>query len=168
MMTENNMLDIIKQAILLEHRGKALYESVAEKTEVAPVQELFEMLVEEEEKHIDILNKQFTLVANGKDLKTGELDKVQDITAKTVLSQGVVNGISAAGYEAAVIAAALEFEKNAVKYYGDQEAAANSPEEKKLFNWLVKWETEHMTMLAKIDDDLKEQVWYDNSFWPLD
>jgi rubrerythrin len=167
-MVENNMLDIIKKAILLEHRGKALYESVAQKTEVVPVKELFEMLMHEEEKHIDVLNKQFTLVANGKDFKTGELDKVEDITAKTVLSQGVVNGISAAGYEAAVIAAALEFEKNAVKYYGTQESEASSPEEKKLFNWLVRWETEHMTMLAKIDDDLKEQIWYDNSFWPLD
>ncbi len=167
-MVENNMLDIIKMAILLEHRGKALYESVAQKTEVVPVKELFEMLAHEEEKHIDVLNKQFTLVANGKDFETGELDKVEDITAKTVLSREIVKGISAAGYEAAVISAALEFEKNAVKYYGDQQAAASSPEEKKLFNWLVKWETEHMTMLAKIDDDLKEQIWYDNSFWPLD
>jgi rubrerythrin len=167
-MAENNMLDIIKKAILLEHRGKALYESVAKKTEISAVKELFEMLAEEEEKHIDILNKQFKLVSKGKNFDTGELEKVEGTTAKTVLSVKIVKGISAAGYEAAVIAAALEFEKNAVKYYGDQEAAANSPEEKKLFNWLVKWETEHMTMLAKIDDDLKEQIWYDNSFWPLD
>jgi rubrerythrin len=166
-MTENKTLDIIKMAILLEHRGKALYESVAQKTEVAAVKELFEMLTEEEEKHIDILNKQFTLVSKGKAFDTGELDKIEGKTAKTVLSVKIVKGISGAGYEAAVIAAALEFEKNAVKYYGDQEAAASSPEEKKLFNWLVKWETEHMTMLAKIDDDLKEQIWYDNSFWPL-
>ncbi|MGD2086703.1 MAG: ferritin family protein [Candidatus Aminicenantes bacterium] len=166
-MAENKTLDIIKKAILLEHRGKALYESVAQKTEVAPVKELFHMLVQEEEKHIDILNKQFALVAKGKDFETGELDKVEDITAKTVLSKAIVDGISGAGYEAAVIAAALEFEKNAVEYYGQQESAAGSPQEKRLFNWLVKWETEHMTMLAKIDDDLKEQIWYDNSFWPM-
>jgi rubrerythrin len=166
-MTENKTLDIIKMAILLEHRGKALYESVAQKTEVPAVKELFEMLTEEEEKHIDILNKQFTLVSKGKDFDTGELDKVEGTTVKTVLSVKIVKGISGAGYEAAVIAAALEFEKKAVKYYGDQEAAGSSPEEKKLFSWLVKWETEHMTMLAKIDDDLKEQIWYDNSFWPL-
>lgn len=167
-MAENKMLDIIKMAILLEHRGKALYESVAQKTEVPAVKELFEMLAEEEEKHIDILNKQFTLVSKGKDFDTGELDKVEGATAKTVLSVKIVKEISGAGYEAAVIAAALEFEKNAVKYYSDQETSASSPEEKKLFNWLVKWEIEHMTMLAKIDDDLKEQIWYDNSFWPLD
>ena len=167
-MAENETLDIIKKAILLEHRGKALYESVVPKTEVTAVKELFEMLAEEEEKHIDILNKQFVLVSKGKDFDAGQLEEVEDTTAKTVLSQAIVTGISGAGYEAAVIAAALEFEKNAVKYYGDQETTASSPEEKKLFNWLVKWETEHMTMLAKIDDDLKEQIWYDNSFWPLD
>lgn len=167
-MEENKTLDIIKKAILLEHRGKALYESVTQKTEVPAVRELFEMLAEEEEKHIETLNKQFTLVSKGNDFDAGELDKVEDSTAKTVLSQAIVKEISGAGYEAAVIAAALEFEKNAVKYYGDREAAAGSPEEKKLFNWLVKWETDHMTMLAKIDDDLKEQIWYDNSFWPLD
>jgi rubrerythrin len=167
-MTGNKTLDIIKMAILLEHRGKALYESVTQETEVAAVKELFEMLATEEEKHIETLNKQFKLVSKGKDFDTDELDKVESTTAKTVLSREIVKGISAAGYEAAVISAALEFEKNAVKYYGDQEAAASSPEEKKLFNWLVKWETEHMTMLAKIDDDLKEQIWYDNSFWPLD
>lgn len=167
-MAENKTLDIIKKAILLEHRGKALYESVTQKTQTEPVKELFEMLAKEEDKHIDILNKQFTLVSKGKDFDAGQLEEVEDVTAKTVLSQAIVKGISSAGYEAAVIAAALEFEKNAVKYYGDQETAASSPEEKKLFNWLVQWETEHMTMLAKIDDDLKEQIWYDNSFWPLD
>jgi rubrerythrin len=116
-MAENKTLNIIKKVILLEHRGKALYESAAHKTEVAAVKELFEMLAEEEEKHIDILNKQFILVAKGKNFEAGELDKVESTTAKTVLSQAIVKGISGAGYEAAVIAVALEFEKNAVKYY---------------------------------------------------
>ena len=64
-MAENKTLDIIKKAILLEHKGKALYESVAPKTEVTAVKELFEMLAEEEEKHIEILNKQFVLVSKG-------------------------------------------------------------------------------------------------------
>jgi len=25
-----------------------------------------------------------------------------------------------------------------------------------------------MTMLAKLDNEIKEQIWYDNNFWPLD
>ena len=167
-MAENKTLDILKGAILLEHRGKSLYESVAQKTDIAPVKELFELLVDEEIKHITILNEQFTLVSKGKDFDVSGLNEDEGTTTKAVLSEKIVSEISAAGYEAAAIAAALEFEKNAVKYYSDKGAAAGSPGEKMLFNWLVKWETGHMTMLAQIDNEIKEQVWYDNSFWPLD
>ncbi len=126
------------------------------------------MLVEEELKHIDILNKQYLLVSKGKPFNSTGLSDTKGTTVDAVLSKNIVKGISGAGYEAAVIAAALEFEKNAVKFYGERESAAVSDEEKNLFNWLVKWETDHMTMLAGIDNEIKEQIWYDNSFWPLD
>lgn len=166
-MVETKTLDIIKGAILLEHRGKALYESVARKTDVDAVKQLFLMLVEEENKHIDILNNQFKRVLKGKSFDASGLEDVKGTTADAVLSQNIVKEISGAGYEAAVIAAALGFEKNAVQYYSQQEAAAQAEEEKKLFAWLVTWETNHMTMLAKINDDIKEQIWHDNSFWPF-
>lgn len=166
-MVENKTLDIIKGAILLEHRGKALYESIAQKTDVDAVKQLFHMLVEEENKHIDILNNQFTRVLKGKSFDASGLENVKETSADAILSQDIVKGISGAGYEAAVIAAALELEKNAVQYYSQQEAAAQAEEEKKLFAWLAAWETNHMTMLAKINDDIKEQIWHDNSFWPF-
>jgi len=167
-MNANKTIDIIKKAILLEHRGKALYESTAEKTDVAPVRELFKMLAEEETKHIEILNKQFVRVSHGESFDSKGLDAIKGTYVDPVLSGKIVKGISGAGYEAAVIAASLEFEKNAVAYYGEQEKAAQSADEKQLFNWLVRWETDHMTMLAAIDNEIKEQIWYDNQFWPLD
>ena len=167
-MSENKTIDILKEAILLEHKGKALYKSVANQSENREAKELFEMLVTEEEKHVEILMKQLKLVAEGKDFDASGLDDIAPTTVDAVLSGKVINGINAAGYEAAVVSAALEFEKNAVAYYGKQEADAKSDDEKKLFNWLVKWEKEHMTMLAKIDNEIKESVWYDNNFWPLD
>jgi rubrerythrin len=167
-MADNKTIDILKEAILLEYKGKALYQSVSEKTDNQSAKELFDMLVNEENKHVEILNKQLKLVAGGNDFDASGLDDITPTTADAVLSEKIVKGISGAGYEAAVISAALEFEKNAVKYYGQQEAAAKTGDERKLFSWLVKWETEHMTMLAKIDDEIKEQIWYDNNFWPLD
>jgi rubrerythrin len=85
-----------------------------------------------------------------------------------VLAEKILKGVSGAGYEAAVIAAALEFEKNAVKYYSDRASSAESEEGRKLFSWLTEWEKGHMLMLAKLDNELKEKIWYDNQFWPLD
>jgi len=167
-MPENKPLDILKGALLLEHRGKALYNSVGESSKVESVKELFDMLVREEEKHIKMLNKQFSRLSKGKSFDISDLEKEESSTLEAIMTEKIVQDVAGAGYEAAVISAALEFEKNAVKYYSEQAASAESEAEKKLFEWLTDWEKNHMLMLAKVDNELKEKIWYDNQFWPLD
>jgi rubrerythrin len=167
-MANTKLLDILKGAILLEHRGKALYESVVKSSESDGVKELFNLLSHEEEKHIRMLKKQFSLVAKGDSFDIADLEKEHASTHEAVITDEIVKNISGAGYEAAVIAAALEFEKKAVKYYSDHASSAESSEEKKLFGWLAEWEKNHMMMMAQLDNELKEKIWYDNQFWPLD
>ena len=167
-MTETKTLDILKGAILLEHRGKALYESVVKTAESEGVKELFSMLSQEEEKHIGVLEKQFSRVVKGESFDISELDKEHASTHEAIITREIVKNISGAGYEAAVIAAALEFEKNAVKFYSEHTSTAESEQEKKLYNWLTEWEKNHMMMMARLDNELKEKIWYDNQFWPLD
>ena len=161
-------LDILKGAILLEKRGKSLYDSVLKTSESERVKELFNILSREEDKHIDVLTKQFSRITKGKSFDIGELEKEHATTYEAIITDEIVKGISAAGYEAAVIAAALEFEKNAVKFYSEHAASADSEQEKKLYLWLTEWEKNHMLMMARLDKELKEKIWYDNQFWPLD
>ena len=167
-MAETKTLDILKGAILLENRGKSLYESVVKSSESEGVQELFAMLSREEDKHIDVLTKQFSRISKGESFDVAELEKEQASPHDAVITDEIVKSISAAGYEAAVIAAALGFEKNAVKYYSEHASGAESEDEKKLYSWLTEWEKNHMLMLARLDNELKEKIWYDNQFWPLD
>jgi rubrerythrin len=167
-MSETKPLDILKGAILLEHRGKALYDSVVETSQKEGVKELFQTLSREEDRHIHILNKQFARIAKGEDFDIAEFEKEHAVTHEAVLTQKIVENISGAGYEAAVISAALAFEKNAVKFYSRHASEAGSEDEKKLYDWLTEWEKNHMLMLARLDNELKEKIWYDNQFWPLD
>ncbi len=167
-MAETKTLDILKGAILLEKRGRALYESVVKTSKTEGVKELFDMLSREEDKHIRVLNKQFSRIAKGRSFDTAGLEKEHASTHEAIMTQEIVEKISGAGYEAAVISAALGFEKNAVKYYSERAAAAESAQEKKLFVWLTEWEKNHLLMLARLDSELKEKIWYDNQFWPLD
>ena len=167
-MGQDKRVDIVKEAILLEYKGKALYESVTKTASVEAVRELFNMLVREEESHIRILNKQYSNLVKGEDIDASELEKSDGTVTATIISDAVVKEIFGAGYEAAVISAALEFEKNAVKYYSEKAEKAKSEDERKLFQWFTKWEQTHMMMLAKLDNEIKEQIWYDNQFWPLD
>ncbi|MFW6129153.1 MAG: ferritin-like domain-containing protein [Candidatus Aminicenantaceae bacterium] len=167
-MSENQILEILKGAILLEHKGKALYNSVISTSQVQEVKDLFSMLAREEEKHIEVLNKQFSRISKGEDFDVSDIRDLHGETLEAVLTEKIKENISGAGYEAAVISAALEFEKKSVEYYSDQASKARSEDEKKLFKWLTDWEKDHMMMLARIDDELKEKIWFDNKFWPLD
>ncbi len=167
-MTGSKSLDILKGAILLENRGKALYDSVVKTSQSEGVKELFNMLSREEDKHIGVLKKQFSLIAKGESFDIEELEKEHGSTHEAIITDEIVKDISAAGYEAAVIAAALEFEKNAVKFYSEHATSAESEQEKKLYHWLTEWEKNHMLMMARLDNELKEKIWYDNQFWPLD
>jgi rubrerythrin len=168
MASETTVLDIVKGAILLEHKGRALYESVVKTTAVPAVQELFNWLAVEEIKHIAFLEKQFQRLAKGEGMHGAPEAHDHAAVIDAVLVDEIVNNISGAGYEAAVISAALEFEKRAVAYYSGQRDQARSEAEKEVFEWLAKWETTHMEMLAKVDDELRQEIWYDNQFWPLD
>ena len=52
-MSQENTLDIIKGAILLERKGKTFYETTARNTASEAVREIFETMAAEEEKHAD-------------------------------------------------------------------------------------------------------------------
>jgi len=168
MTQDNRVLDITKNAILLERKGKALYDSVVKTTEVAAVKDLFGWLAEEEVKHIAFLERQFRRLSRGDRLDASGIDDGHRRVIDSVLTLEIVQGVSGAGYEAAVISAALEFEKRAVAYYSEQAKMGESEAEKEVFGWLSKWEVTHMEMLAKVDDELKQDIWFDNQFWPLD
>ena len=167
-MEQDKPLDIVKSAILLEHKGKALYDSVVQTTSVNAVKDLFTWLSEEETDHIAFLEKQYKRLAQGQSLDASGLEQGQSHAADSVLTQEIIKSVSGAGYEAAVISAALEFEKRAVDYYSQQARKADSQAARDVYGWLSRWETSHMEMLAEVDDGLKQEIWFDNQFWPLD
>jgi rubrerythrin len=87
--------------------------------------------------------------------------------ASTVLNRGIREKISAAGFEASAISAAIAMEQQAIKVYSEQAENASDPEEKKLYAWLTDWERQHLNRLMDIDRALLDSVWEDNHFWPF-
>jgi rubrerythrin len=61
----------------------------------------------------------------------------------------------------------MDFETRAVKIYSDRAEEATDPNEKEMYQMLADWEKGHHYWLHKINEDLKEQIWYDNNFWPF-
>ncbi|RLD80547.1 MAG: rubrerythrin [Bacteroidetes bacterium] len=160
--------DILKTAILLERRGKAFYTTAARQTESEAARKIFTMMAEEEDEHIEFLSKQYVeYQKNGKFSMNDIEQPVDDTEAVMILSEQVKKEISAAGFEAAAISAAMDFETRAIEVYQGRADEATDPNEKDMYQMLADWERTHHHLLHKLNEDLKEQVWHDNSFWPF-
>ena len=167
-MSADTTVEILKQAILLEKRGQAFYNQVAQQTSGKAVKQFFEMMADEEVKHVQILSDQFKAYQdNNKFTPEAIDDSYNGDVAANVLTREMKNEISAADYEAAAISAAMSMEENAIKLYSERAQSAEDPNEKALYDWLAKWEMQHLRFLSEIDKELKEDIWNDATFWPF-
>ncbi|HMM61724.1 MAG TPA: ferritin family protein [Candidatus Rifleibacterium sp.] len=168
-MTVERSLEIIKQALLLEKRGKSFYSKVAEHTQHASVREFLQLMAEEEQNHIHALLKQYKAMKERGRFEAGSFDESIDIrqTADQVLSNEIIRLINGADYESAAISAAISMEERAVKVYSERAESATDAEEKKLYSWLTRWERAHLHQLLEIDRVISERIWTDNNFWPF-
>lgn len=165
-MAETNTLDILKNAILLEKRGKAFYRTVADQAANPDVKDFFETMAAEEVQHVKILSDQFKAFNETGKFKAPDISQTGSIS-RNVLTPEVKKRIAAADFEAAAISAAMLMEERAIDLYAKRGEEAQDPEEKKLYRWLADWEKEHLEFLAAIDAELKERIWNDSGFWPF-
>ena len=167
-METKKALEILKMAILMERRGHAFYSKVAEQTPDAEIRHIFLTMADEETKHVKFLSEQYIGYEKNHTFTKVDLpDLANEGFATLILSDDMKNKISSAGFEAAAISAAIDFEKRAVEVYSKQSEASDDPNEKALYKWLAEWEGGHLKVLSDMDNELKEKIWNDNQFWPF-
>ncbi len=160
--------DILKTAILLERRGKAFYATAAREAVGEAVRKFFTMMAEDEDEHIKFLSRQFAeYEKTGKFAKNEIETPADDTEALMILSEQVKKEISAADFEAAAISAAIDFENRAIEVYQGRADEATDPNEKEMYQMLADWEQTHYRLVYKLNEDLKEQIWFENKFWPF-
>lgn len=161
--------DILKEAILLEMRGKAFYSSVAEKTDSKSAKKIFDQMAAEEDEHIAFLSKQFqNYVKNKEFIGVEDVEETaDDEVALQVLTDELRKEITAASFEAAAISSAIDFEHRAISLYQGRADEATDPLEKKIYEMLARWEEGHAKALVQLNEALKEDIWNDNNFWPF-
>ena len=166
-MSGSNTLEILKSALLLEIRGKVFYEKAAASADKQVVKDFFSKMAEDEVSHVEILSEQYRAYKQSGKFKPRALDGSQEKVAAAVLTEELKASIAAAGFESAAVSAAMGMEERAIKLYSGRAEEAEDPEEKALYEWLAEWEIEHLEYLARIDKEVTETIWHDNSFWPF-
>jgi len=161
-------LEILKMAILMEKRGHAFYSTVAGNSADEEIKHIFLTMADEETKHVKFLSEQYLAYEKGNAFIKVELSDLADEEfTRLILSEDMKQRISSAGFEAAAISAAIDFEKKAIEVYSKQADSTLDPNEKELYYWLSNWEKGHLKVLSELDNELKEKIWNDNQFWPF-
>ena len=117
-METQKALDILKMAILMEKRGYDFYANVAENSKDTEIGHIFLVMADEETKHVKFLSDQFSHYATKHEFAKIDLpDLGQEEFTRLILSEEIKQKISSAGFEAAAISAAIDFEKKAIEVY---------------------------------------------------
>jgi len=169
MKEKNAVQDILKQAIIMESRAKALYSKVSELSPHEGARRIFGVLAKEEQLHIDFLMKQYEHFQKNQQFANFEADITSEVPqlADLVISQSLKEEISGAGFEAAAISAAIDMENKTVAAYLARANDATDPAEKAFYIFLANWEKDHHKLLVDLNRELTEKIWYDNQFWPF-
>lgn len=163
---EKDRENVLKEAYYLELKGKALYKDAVREGMSAELRELFEFFAGEEEAHASMLKEQLKALKSGETLKPGSPSA--SAGGFPLPMKVVAKAVNAAGFEGALVSAALDFETRAHDFYSNQARNEADTDLKALYSWLADWERQHMALFAELDREIREKVWYDNSFWPLD
>jgi rubrerythrin len=132
------------------------------------MKQFFEFMADEELEHIEMLSRQFkSYQAEGLFLSSDGVDARSQAEPSSVLTDDIQKKISAAGFEAAAISAAMAMEQRAIHFYSDRAVATKDADERALYEWLAEWERGHLRLLNNMDKELTEKIWYDNQFWPF-
>lgn len=163
---QDTALEILKTALLLERQGKAFYTQAARNSESKSAKKIFEDMAEEENEHIEFLTKQAQNYVKNHKFMTPDVHPDQDSNTD-ILTEQIKKEINAASFEAAAINAAINFENRAIEVYSTRAKEATSAEEKEVYEMLAQWERGHHHLLYRLSEDLKEEIWNDNNFWPF-
>jgi len=70
-------------------------------------------------------------------------------------------------FEMAIIGIGCDLENRAVRFYREQAEAAEDPDLKKVFSWLMKWEEGHLAQLLDLEKQYQDAYWADQGFAPM-
>jgi len=164
-MDKEKALDVLKQGMNTEIWGLAFYQEAVKRTQAKDGQSVFQSLIEEEQKHLDILRGQYAAVSGQSEWVTVEQARAlaSSVDPKDIFpkASSASNLIPADATDEQALQMAMDFEQRGYTLYTQEAVAAASAEEKALWEWLAKAENGHYTYLQKTLDFLTTNgTWY--------
>jgi rubrerythrin len=161
-----DMKEALKTAIKGEIEGRELYKTTAEKTDDKKAKEVFQMLADEEQKHLDSLVEIARDYEEGKDIKVPDLPQPASFedAESPIFTREFKDHVADKNFEMASLSIGIKLELESEKSYREMAGEAKHDKLKNFFNFLADWEKGHYEYLQQQVGFLES---YFSSKWSL-
>lgn len=163
--------DGLSKALRNEADGREFYRMAAKNARTDGVRQMFEFLRAEEERHYELILEQMGRMAEGKPpgriRSASGKREIRKFSGPLFPPDFVARGKRAEG-EAAALSIGMTLEKQAIgQFTALRRKVKGDPAAEKLFDGLIAWEREHLEVLTRQYEQLREMYWEDARFWPF-
>ena len=165
------LLEVVKNAIRVENDGYQFYRLAEEKTEDPKGKEIFASLAKDETNHMQILKSLYQSIKEKGEFKFDEVKDIKHILETTsespIFSKEFKQRMNQAHLEMAALSIGILLEKNSIEFYKKSAQETEGKDVKMLFNYLADWEGEHLRALVNQQKFLQEDYWTEARFYPF-
>jgi len=158
MSKNENLIRIFEYALNQEKAGKSFFEESRKRLSMVTARSAFGRLIEEEEKHVDMLNRILQGLKSGPELQAGTLGRIKlektrffDQKEKTRFLKECMTDSRLP--DACIFNTAYLIEKDISEFYGAM-AEKTGGEARKAFLMLARWEKDHAKFFKEFKDRL--------------
>jgi rubrerythrin len=167
-MEKSKAIEGLKIALQTELNGIEFYRVAAEKTEDAKGKASFQMLAEDEVKHFNALQQQYTSLIEENKWQSMDLGKAPIFKGDSpIFSEELRDRVKGRHFEVTALSIGALLETNSINFYRKMKEGTDEPVAKELFGQLEKWEQTHLQVITKQLDLIKEDYWAEQGFTPL-
>jgi rubrerythrin len=163
----SSAIDAVKTAIMTEMQGYELYKGAAERTKDPEARRMFQLLADEEENHSRMLHEQFKSLMQSKVFVAPPTVEEGEGFETLVADPKWRKSLRFGNMELSAVSIGSNLEARAIAFYQKCAETTPDPEGRKVFEWLVLWEEDHLKWMRTLEDELKERYWADQGFSPM-
>jgi rubrerythrin len=168
---ESAVLKGLKQALRNEIDGAEFYRMAAGSARRDAVRQMFRFLMEEEELHRAAIVNQMQRLAEGKGMIFERSALAKKALAKfksPLLTDDLVKEGRQVEGEVAALSIGMTLEKRAIaQFTALRKTVSGDARAEKVFSDLVAWEQDHLDVLTRQYDQMREMFWEEARFWPF-
>jgi rubrerythrin len=160
-----------KKALMNEVEGREFYRMAAANARLEGVRQMFTFLMEEEERHRKAILEQIGRMGEGKPPRlirkaTGKRE-IRKFQSPLFSPDFVARGKNVEG-EAAALSIGMTLEKRAIEQFRAlRKKVKGDAAAEKIVGDLIAWEREHLEILTRQYEQLREMYWEEARFWPF-